>query len=103
MRPPAELMQGIVMDANHQLQDMGIKIDQIYTDHGLPIDMALDKLKELRGYNKQQLLMVLYGAQQWLIEHRRNSAATESALDRQRKTNREVMARFIKTGESGVY
>lgn len=90
----------MALDKDGKLQELGKTIGQIYTDHGLPIDMALDRLK---GYTKLQKLAILIGAQSWLIEHRRKSSATDKALDRQRKSNRETLERFIKTGETGIY
>lgn len=96
MKPPSELSTVI---NKSELQALGVKIGKLYTDHGLPIDMALNKL----GLDKNQTLLVLFGAQGWLIEHKRNSNATDAALERQRKVNREVLNRFIKTGETGVY
>jgi len=98
LRPPAELLEAIAAD-DGSLQELGSQIGHLYTDYGLPIDMALDKFR----LTKQQKIAVLFGAQNWLIEHRRNSAATDKAIERQRKTNREVLERFIKTGETGVY
>ncbi len=81
------------------LFDLGIKIGHLYTDFGFPIDMALDRLE----YSKEQKIVVLVGAQNWLINHRRNSNATDKAIERQRRVNREVLDRFINKGESGVY
>lgn len=78
---------------------VGIWVGKLYTDHGLPIDMALDKL----DISKEQKINVLDGALWWLVEHRRNSHATDKALDRQRKANKETIKRFIETGEAGIY
>lgn len=99
MKPPTELLEALASDKDHRLQDIGKRIGQIYTDHGLPIDMALERL----DMTKQQKLAVLSGAQNWLIEHRLNSNATDTALERQRKANRDALHRFIKSGETGIY
>ncbi len=82
-----------------EFDELGIKVGKLYTDHGLPLDMALAKF----GTTKDQKILVLNGALGWLIEHKRNSGATEKALDRQRKANRETMRAFVETGETGVY
>jgi hypothetical protein len=81
---------------NGQLDAMGIKVGKLYTDHGLPIDMALDRL----DITQEQKLIVLDGACQWLIKHKRNSGA---AIDRQRAANRKMVENFITKGETGVY
>jgi hypothetical protein len=89
----------ILLPINKELFELGMKVGKIYTDFGLPIDMALDKLP----YGKREKAQVLFGAQNWLIQHRRDSNATDKAIERQRRANREAMYRFLKTGESGVY
>lgn len=99
MKPPAKLLEALALPDIKELEKMGVEVGKLYTNHGLPIDMALDRLR----LTKLQKIAILYGAQQWLIEHRRNSNATDKALDRQRKANREVLVRFIQTGEAGVY
>lgn len=98
MRIPEQFI-GYLVPMNEELFELGIKIGKIYTDFGLPIDMALEKIKG----DKKAKAQILYGAQNWLIEHRRNSSATDKALDRQRKINIQTMEAFIKTGESGIY
>jgi hypothetical protein len=99
MKTPSGLLSAIASDKDNQLFDIGVKIGKIYTDHGLPIDMALDRLS--RSF--EQKIAILSGALSWLIEHRRDSGATDKALDRQRKSNCEAMSRFIKTKETGIY
>jgi hypothetical protein len=79
--------------------EVGVSVGKLYTDHGFPIDMALAQLK----YTKRQKLLVLHGALSWLIEHKRNSGATDKSIVRQRKSNKTTLERFISTGESGVY
>jgi len=96
---PAELIDAMIQPGKEELFNKGLEIGQLYTDHGFPIDMALERL----DYTKKQKIMVLSGAQQWLIEHRRNSNATDKALDRQRTVNLKTMKSFIATGESGIY
>lgn len=98
MKPQSELLEALASD-DGSLQELGVKIGKIYTDFGLPIDMALERLDN----TKQQKIAILAGAQSWLIEHRRNSSATDKALDRQRKVNRDAMDSFINKGESGIY
>lgn len=95
----------LVWPIDEHLFKMGRDIGRIYTDFGLPIDMALEHLVKSNHIadDKRSKVQVLSGAQNWLIEHRRNSSATEKALDRQRKSNMQTMLAFIKTGESGIY
>lgn len=96
---------GLLLPIDKQLFDMGIKIGKLYTDFGLPIDMGIDHLVKNNWLpdDKRCKVQVLFGAQNWLIEHRRNSNATDKAIERQRKSNRQTMDAFIKTGESGIY
>ena len=95
----SEIIKSKLQPSSEQLQEIGIKVGQLYTDMGLPIDMALDKLE----MTKEQKISVLDGACQWLIEHKRKSGATDKSIERQRKTNREMLERFIKGKETGVY
>lgn len=99
MNPPDELLDALCLPDRNSLLELGVKVGKLYTDHGLPIDMALERLK----MTKQQKLLVLFGAQTWTIEHRRSSNATDKALARQRKSNSETLRRFLATGEAGVY
>lgn len=94
------LIEAKVQPGKPFLEELGIKIGKLYTDHGFPVDMALDRLS---GYTKLQKLSILDGVCQWLIEHRRLSAAGERAIERQRKVNKDMVERFINTGESGAY
>jgi hypothetical protein len=95
-----ELLIAQSKDKDKSLNELGIKIGKLYTDHGFPIDMALSHLKDL---SKMQKIAVLAGAQSEMIQHKRRSGATEKALDRTRESNRKALVSFIKTGESGVY
>lgn len=95
---------GVLIDAetqanNQELRALGVQIGKLYTDHGLPLDMALERLP----YTKMQKVSVLDGALGWLIEHRRNSGANDKAIERQRHANRRIMETFISMGETGVY
>lgn len=83
----------------NDLFEFGVKIGKLYTDHGLPIDMALEELE----MTKEKKTSVLDGSLWWLVEHRRQSGATEKAIERQRKANREAMRAFLDTGETGIY
>jgi hypothetical protein len=95
---------GILIDSKEQpfsneLQEIGIKVGKLYTDHGFPIDMALNKLP----YSHMQKVSILDGACSWIIEHKRKSGATEKAIERTRKSNRTMIERFINKKEVGVY
>lgn len=82
-----------------RLAGFGTSIGKLYTDHGFPIDMALARVP----LTKDERAVVLLWAQHWLIEHKRNSGASEKAIERQRATNRRTYTAFISTGESGIY
>lgn len=83
--------------------DLGVEIGKLYTDYGLPIDIALSELKKRKKIKQGEMLAVIAGACDWLIEHRRASGAPEKAIERQRKLNRQMVERFLKIGEVGVY
>ena len=95
----AKEIVSLLFPINHEYFDLGLQIGKLYSDFGLPIDIALEKIDG----DKRKKAQVLFGAQQWLIEHRRNSNATDKAIERQRKSNLEAMRSFIRTGESGIY
>jgi hypothetical protein len=97
--PLGELLVAFTHSDREELLAFGTKIGKLYTDQGFPIDMALDRL----DYSKKAKLMVLTGALNWLVEHRRRSGATDAAIERQRKANRITLERYIATGEAGVY
>lgn len=80
-------------------EQLGLQIGKLYTDMGFPIDMALVRLEI--PYKRK--ILVLHGALQWLIQHKRNSGAGDKAIERQRKTNRDAMERFINKKETGLY
>ena len=100
MNALSEVLEALTYSRRDEFLDMGKQIGRIYTDFGFPIDMALEKLPES---TKQQKLLIIMGAQNWLIEHRKNSSATDKALERQRRINKEALERFIQTGETGMY
>lgn len=93
------LLEVDVNDSEDKLYELGLEIGKLYTNHGFPIDMALERLEA----RKTQKVSILGGALHWLVIHKRNSNATEGAIDRQRATNLEIMERFLSTGETGVY
>lgn len=94
-----ELLESKIQLGSKELQELGVKIGKLYTDKGLPIDMALERL----DYTQQQKLSILDGALQWLIEHKRLSGAPEKAIERQRKLNRQYIERFLTGKEVGAY
>lgn len=83
-----------------QLIGIGIEVGKLYTDFGLPVDMAIDRLTQ---FGKEQKVCVIDGVCQWLIQHKRNSGASEKAIERQRKANAKMLDSFIKKGEVGIY
>lgn len=97
--PLGAIVASKVQPMSKELQELGIKIGHLYTDHGLPVDMAFDRLPR----TKEQKLSILDGVCQWLIEHKRNSGATDKAIERQRHTNQKMLEDFITKGEAGVY
>lgn len=79
--------------------DLGKEIGQLYTSYGFPLDISLERLK----MNKKEKVAVIHGASCWFIEHKRNSGATEKSLEKQRRTNNDMITRFVSTGETGIY
>lgn len=96
----SKLMEANSQFGHSQLVDIGKQLGRLYTDHGLPADMALDRLQ---GYSELQKVSIVDGICQWLNEHKRLSDASENALERQRKANRNMLERFVSTGETGAY
>ena len=94
-----ELLKSTQQPFAEELFDLGHKIGKLYTDHGLPLDMSLERLP----HSKEQKVQILYGACNWLIQHKRSSGATDKAIERQRKANIRTVERYLKTGETGVY
>lgn len=86
-----------------ELVEYGRSIGKLYTDFGLPIDMALAEVDKKQKTSKLQKLAMIQGSCEWLIQHKRNSGATERSIDRQRKANRNMIESFWKTGETGAY
>lgn len=95
----SELIDAKSQPFSAELQEVGVSIGRLYTDHGLPLDMSLDRLP----HTKEQKLSILDGACQWFIEHKRNSGASDKAIERQRNANRKMLEDFINNGETGVY
>lgn len=93
-----ELLESSVAD-DGKLYDMGVEVGKLYTDHGLPIDMALERIEG----SKEKKLAVLNGALHWLVLHKRNSGAPEKAIDRQRAQNIKYVERFLAGKEIGAY
>lgn len=83
-------------------KEIGIKIGKLYTDFGLPIDMAMGH-ESIHSLAKSQRVCILSAALWWLVEHKWLSNATEESIQRQRNANKEIMRRFMKTGEVGIY
>jgi len=93
---------GEILEARAKYPDdieLGVKIGKLYTNMGLPPDMALDRI----DVPQDRKIAILAGCCDWLIEHKRNSGANEKAIERQRKTNRKMIEDFITKGEAGVY
>lgn len=98
-KPVQELLGLVSQPKAQDVQDIGIKIGQLYTDSGYPVDLALSRFH----CTKECKLLILHGTCQWLIEHRRQSGATDKAIERQRSVNRRMIEDFISNGETGVY
>ena len=78
---------------------IGMELGKLYTDFGLPLDMSLGKI----NLPKAHKAIVLYGALQWLMTHKRNSGANDRALERQRDTNSRMMRTFLEREETMEY
>lgn len=93
-----ELIEALITH-DTAMEELGLKIGKLYTDHGFPIDMALDRI----DLPMQRKIVLVNSALGWLIQHKRNSGATDAAIERQRRFNRTAIERFINTGEAGIY
>lgn len=104
MNKPQEVLEMLIdtlaLPDIDQLNEMGLQVGKLYTDMGLPPDIALERLTWL---NKLQKLAVLNAVCGWLIQHKRNSGATEKSIERQRKTNLNMLMSYVAKGEAGVY
>lgn len=99
MNPDQQLIHAVLNGVNDEWINKGIQVGKLYTDHGFPVDMALERFK----CSKEAKLAMLHGVCQWLIQHKRNSGATEKSIERQRATNRRMVHDFVKSGETGAY
>jgi hypothetical protein len=97
------MVQAIAYKNAREYVDWGTKIGRLYTDDGLPIDFGLRELEKKLTMTEDQKLLVIHGACGWLVEHKRNSGATEKSIERQRKLNRDMLRRFLTKGEVGAY
>lgn len=95
-----KLIDAVALDHDHKLQDLGIEIGKLYTDRGLPVDIALDRLKQ---YSEIQKLAIIHGVCRWLMAHKRNSGAGDKSIDRQMIANNKMIHDFLSKGEVGVY
>lgn len=82
-----------------ELVALGKELGRLYTDHGLPLDLSLHHL----GLPRSDNVLMLYGACQWFIDHKRRSGALQPAINRQRAVNRKMLEDFTRTGETGIY
>lgn len=98
----ADLLTALAKPGAKELEALGTQVGKLYTDQGFPVDMALTELGK-KGYSKEVQLLILHGACQWFMEHKRSSGASEKSLDRQRKANRSYLESFMSKGEVGVY
>lgn len=95
-----EIDQAVMMSVlDTPMVELGEKIGRLYTDKGFPVDMALARM----NFGKERKLSIILGVCNWLIQHKRNSGATEKILEKQRKYNREMTYRFMRTNETGAY
>lgn len=91
----------ISRDNSSELEAFGVSIGKLYTDHGLPLDVAFDNLP--LNLDKTDKLIILEGSLNWFIQHKRQSGASEKSLERQRKLNTRAVKSFIETEEIGIY
>lgn len=96
------LVAAFMLPDKETFLEFGTAVGKLYTDHGLPLDMAMDKVKE-RGYSELQQLLIVQGACGWFVEHKRLSGAPEKAIERQRGVNRNILTNFVKGKETGIY
>jgi len=84
------------------LEEQGTWIGRLYTDKGFPLDMSIAELKK-RNVTEEDMFVIIEGALTWFVQHKRNSGATEKALNRQREQNSKIMAAFLAGKETGLY
>jgi hypothetical protein len=99
MNTLATLIGATTQPHAQDLEELGIQIGKLYTNQGLPVDMALASLP----HSQEQKLSILDGVCQWLVEHKRLSGAPEKAIERQRSANVKLITDFLQKGETGAY
>jgi hypothetical protein len=76
--------------------DLGKDLGRLYTDNGVSLDQAMKSL----GVKKKQKLIVLEGACEWFIDHKKAHGATVAEIRRQRSVNRKMIEQFKSTGKA---
>jgi len=84
------------------LEEQGTWVGKLYTDKGLPLDISIAELRK-RNTSEDDMFVIIEGALTWFVQHKRNSGATEKALNRQREQNNKIMAAFLAGKETGLY
>lgn len=102
--PVGVLIQAIAKHRrDDQLNFYGKEMFRFKSELGFPPDMFLDKLAKEHRLDRLQLVYVLNVFFEQLMEHKRQSAAQEKALERTRRQNGDRILAFIETGEVGIY
>ena len=85
-----------------RLEEEGTWVGRLYTDKGLPLDMSIAELRK-RNFTEDDIFIIVEGALTWFVQHKRNSGATDKALNRQREQNSKTMSAFLAGRETGLY
>ena len=89
----------VTPEQQSKLESLGHKMFTMFSQNGFPPDMFLDQV--LLPKNMKAYILEVYLEE--MLNHKRTSGITEERVDKIRSHNREVISRFIETGEAGVY
>lgn len=100
----AALVDSLMLPDHKQWVTFGRTLGRLYSDKGMPVDMSLAEVaKRTPGLTQHHYVAMISGVGSWLIEHKRNSGATEKSIERQCDANNKMVADYLKRGEVGLY
>lgn len=95
-----EVIAAALENHKHNVKAMGELMFEMHTRHGYPPDMTM---KEYRGLDDRERMMVLHYYLVALMAHKRASGISEHRLEEQRSRNARLIENFCTTGEIGLY
>lgn len=98
----SRMIKSLSNPRRREFLDYGTQVGKLYTDQGLPLDIAISELKKI-GVGNDDMVVILEGALNWFIQHKRNSGAGDKAIARQQELNVKIMNNFIDGKETGLY